>query len=217
MGKIGTLDKKELLPICIVVLVFIVAFSVYPYLPEKVPSHWNASGEIDGHMSRTWGTFLFPIIIAALWLLMWGIPKIAVFKKNIAAFEKHYYRFRVFLVGFLAYIYFLIILANFYEYKMNVFIVPAFSLLFLLMSPLFQNAKRNYFIGIRTPWTLSSDRVWDKTHKFGAKTVKWLALIILGAAAYPEFFLWFFVVPVLAWALGLVVYSYLEFRKEKGK
>jgi len=209
------MDKKELLPIGIVILTFVIAFMVYPSLPERVPSHWNAAGEIDGYMPRLWGTFLFPIITGGVWLLMWGIPKIAVFKKNIAAFDTHYYRFRVFLTGFFAYMFILTLASNFYEYRMNLFLVPAFSVLFLATSPLLKNAKRNFFIGIRTPWTLSSDTVWAKTHKLGAKTVKWVALIILGAAVYPTYFVHFFLIPVLAWAFGLIIYSYLEFRKEK--
>ena len=211
------MDRKELLPIFIIILSFIIAFVAYPYLPERVPSHWNAAGEIDGHMSRFLGAFLFPLIIGGMWLLMWGIPKIAVFKANIAAFEKEYYRFRVFMVGLFFYLYLVIISANFFEITMNLMITPAFSALFLVMGPLLKKAKRNYFIGIRTPWTLSNDKVWKKTHELGARTSKWLALILLGAMVYPEMFLWFFLLPVLTWAFGLIIYSYLEFQKEPKK
>jgi len=209
--------NREILPFSLIIIAFLVAFLVYPTLPDEVPSHWNAAGEIDGYMSQFWGAFLFPLIIAGVGILMWGVPKIAVFKKNIEAFEKYYYRFRVFLMVFFLYMYLITMGANFFEVRMNLFLIPAFSALFFFVSDLLKNAKRNFFIGIRTPWTLSSDEVWKKTHELGARTSKWLSVIILGAIFFPDYFLWFLVIPILVWAFGLMAYSYFEFQKEHKK
>ena len=78
-----------------------------------------------------------------------------------------------------------------------------------------QFAKRNFFIGIRTPWTLSSDRVWDKTHKLGSVLFRVVAFFIVIAFFFPDYFFWIFVVPLLGMIVYLFVYSYLEFSKEK--
>ena len=89
------------------------------------------------------------------------------------------------------------------------------AILMFYIGILLEKAKQNWFIGIRTPWTLSSEKVWDKTHKLGARLFKTLAVIILASLLVPKYSIWIVIMPIIATALWLFIYSYLEFKKEK--
>jgi immunity protein, SdpI family len=94
-------------------------------------------------------------------------------------------------------------------------IVPALSLLFWIIGMLLPRTELNWMIGIRTPWTISSEDVWKKTHRAGGTWFKICAIIGLLGVVIPSEALWFLLVPVLAVAVGLVVYSYILYEREK--
>ena len=95
--------------------------------------------------------------------------------------------------------------------------VPAFSALFYLAGVMLSKAKRNWFIGIRTPWTLSSDRVWDKTHRLGAKLFKASAIIGLFGIVFINYAFVLMIAPVLASAVISIVYSYMEYNRKPSR
>ena len=99
--------------------------------------------------------------------------------------------------------------------KINIylFMIPAFAILFYLAGDLIGKSKRNYFIGIRTPWTLSSDEVWDKTHKLGGKLFKTAGVASLAGLLFPKIAFYFVIIPVLLFAIISVAYSYIIWRK----
>jgi uncharacterized membrane protein len=88
------------------------------------------------------------------------------------------------------------------------------GLLFFYIGILCENAKRNWFIGIRTPWTLSSDKVWDKTNKLGGKLFKIAGVVALFGIFFRSYTMYFVLVPAISFAVYTIVYSYLEYRKE---
>jgi len=92
---------------------------------------------------------------------------------------------------------------------------PAFAMLFYAIGVMVGKAKQNYFIGIRTPWTLASEKVWDKTHHVGAQLFKWCGLICLLGVFWPELAFWFILAPIILSVVVMFVFSYLEFKKEK--
>ena len=100
---------------------------------------------------------------------------------------------------------------------MGRFIVPAIAILFFFIGILVENAKRNWFIGIRTPWTLSSAKVWDRTHKRGGRLFKIAAVIAFFGVFFPDYSVWMVLIPILLVSVYTIVYSYLEFKKEKKK
>ena len=194
---------------------FVLAIYFYPFLPEQVASHWSAQGEVDGYMSKCWGLFLMPIISLAVFLLFLVIPKIDPLKKNIEKFRKEFDKFIVIIVLFLFYIYILTLVWNLgWEFDMSRMIIPALGLLFYFVGDVVGKAKRNWFVGIRTPWTLSSDRVWDKTHKIGGKLFKIIGIVALLGFFVPKYAIYIILIPVLVAAIFLVLYSYFEYRKE---
>ena len=197
-----------------IVIAFAIGVYAWPHLPEQVPSHWNAAGEVDGYSSRAVGAFLFPVLMAGLGLLLWFLPKIDPLRKNIDTFRAEYDVFiAVFELFFLMMYVVTIAVALGYEVSMNVAISFGTGALFIAVGWMIGRAKRNFFIGIRTPWTLMNDEVWKKTHALGSKLFIAAGVIAMLGVFFPEQAIWFIVVPSLAAAFATVVYSYVLYQR----
>ncbi len=190
--------------ILIILLSFIIGiYSYYNIKEDKIISHWNIKGQVDGYMPKFWGIFLIPLISLGVYLIFLLIPKI---DPNLLI---------LILILFLFYIFILIILSNFkYKLNINTMLMPAIGILFFCIGIIMKKLKRNWFIGIRTPWTLSSDKVWKKTHHLGSLLFKFTGVILFfGIFFSPEYFLLFILIPIFVLSIWLVLYSYLEYKK----
>ncbi len=214
------MSTRTTLIVSLVLILVAVALSgaVYSRMPERVASHWGVNDQVNGTMPRFWGAFLMPMIALAMLALFLVIPGIDPLKANIAAFRSTFNAFITAIIVFLLYLHVLTVIWNlgYHGFRMSMALLPAMGLLFILVGILIRQAKRNFFIGIRTPWTLSSDRVWAQTHRVGA----WL-FILCGVIAFfgafasgPTAFL-LVIVPVLAATLFLTVYSWWLYREEQ--
>lgn len=202
----------------IVLLSFTIAAYYYPVMPAQLISHWGPNGQPDGYASKFMVLFLMPIISAVMIVFYWLIPIIDPLKKNIEKFRAYYDWLILLIILFLFYIYLLSIVANLgYLFNMTQMMMPALGVLFIYMGFVLQHAKRNWFIGIKTPWTLSSDTVWEKTHKLGAVLFKAAGVLALVAAFFWEYAMWLVFVPIIGSSAFLIIYSYFEFEKEKKK
>jgi len=208
--------KTELFILIAVIFSFIIGIYLYPNMPEQMASHWNAQGKVDDYMPRFWGVFLMPFMFVGLALLFIAIPRIDPLKKNIEKFRKHYDGFIIIFFIFMLLVYVQTILWNLgIEISPNHAFPILMGLLFFYIGILLENTKRNWFIGIKTPWTLSSEKVWNKTHKLGSKMFKIIGIIVLVGFLFQKYATYFILVPILFVALYLVVYSYVEYQKEK--
>lgn len=184
-------------------------------LPDPMPSHWNAAGEIDGYMSKFWGVFLLPIITIVLVPLFLVIPHIDPLKANIAKFRGI---FNWFIVGFVAYMLYVYALTLFAAlgtpFNMTTMLVPVVGLLFIGVGFMMAQAKRNFFIGIRTPWTLSSETVWDETHKLGSKLFMLAGALTIVAALLGENGIWLIMAAIFIAAIVPIIYSFILWRRE---
>ena len=207
--------KSEIIVLGIILLSFIVGIYLYPQMPEHMASHWNAQGQVDGYMSKFWGLFLMPFILVGLALLFVAIPRIDPLKANIEKFRKYYDGFIILFFIFMLSIHFQVILWNLgIRISPNVIAPIGIGILFFYIGILCENAKRNWFIGIRTPWTLSSERVWEKTHKIGGKLFKIAGVIAFVGVFFQSYALFFILVPVISVAAYTIIYSYFEYQKE---
>jgi uncharacterized membrane protein len=200
-----------------IVLATLTGVALWTHLPDPMASHWDTNDQVNGYMSKFWGVFLMPLMTAGLVLFFLAIPKIDPLRANIAAFRDVFNVFIVLFTGFMVYIYVLTLLWNlgYTGFNMSEAMLPALGVLFFFTGYLLRKAKRNFFIGIRTPWTLSSDRVWDETHRVGsvlfmiAGVLAFLGSFTGGATAF-----WFIFVPIMASVLVTLVYSYLLYQRE---
>lgn len=211
------LAKKDIIPIVIIIIALIVGAWLYPSLPERIPVHWNSQGEADGWGSKDFGVFFLPILALGVYLLMTFIPRIDPLKKNYEKFKKPYFYFKLLLSLFFVFLYFFTLCSvSGFEINIAYFMLPAFSFLFILMGAMLPKLKRNYFIGIRTPWTIHSDIVWEKTHKFSSKIFIAAGTISLVGMIFPSFAFSIFITAVIAAAIVCVAYSYFLFRRNNG-
>ena len=210
------MQKKEFILISLIFLMFLASIALYPNMPEKIPMHWNAKGNIDDYSGRGFGLFFMPLFLAIIYLFFLIIPKIEVFKKNINEFNnKYFFGFKLIFVLFFLVIYLAIILsAKGYSFNIKIVILPALAVMFFYIGYMLKYVKRNFFIGIRTPWTLSSDKVWKKTHELGSRVFYAIAILTL-ISLFTEKGFFIFIIGLLVAVIYLFLYSYLEFKKLK--
>lgn len=208
------LRKYESIILLLILTSFVLGIYFYPKMPDKIASHWNERGEVDGYMTKFWGLFLMPFVSISLLLLFIIIPKIDPLKANIEKFRGYYDRFMVLLIVFFSYIHLLTVAWNLgLRFNLLQFLTPAFAILFYYSGILVENAKRNWFVGIRTPWTLSNEKVWDKTHKIGGKLFKIAGIIALFGIFFINYAIFFIIIPVLGVTVYSIIYSYVEYQK----
>lgn len=206
------MNKIKIIALSIVALSFLVAIWAYPQMPEMMASHWNYKGEVDGYMPKVLGLFLLPILSAVFFVVFSYIPKIDPQKDNIEKFKKYYDIFVLSFEFFMFYVYLLTVLwGRGLVFDMTAAITPAFALLFFYLGIMIEKTEPNWFIGIRTPWTLSSEEVWKKTHQIGGRLFKIVGVIAFIGLLFPSYAVFLILLPVICVSLFLVIYSYLEY------
>lgn len=189
------------------------ALILYPDLPEYIPTHWNAAGEVDGYMSKRWGVGLLLVIPVFLFLLMKLIPVISPKGYGTEAFGGVMNVLQVAMVTFGCFVAAVVLLAaNGVDVNMNQMIFGAVGVLFFVIGLCLGRVRKNFFVGIRTPWTIANEEVWERTHRLGGRLFAVAGLIMFSAAFLPLPILWV-VAAVLALALYPVVYSYFLYRR----
>ena len=188
----------------------------YPRLPEQVPVHWGIRGEPDRWGSRFEGAVLLPFVMLGAWALLRFLPRIDPRAPNYAKMQSTY-DFMVNAVLTLLLIVHAMIVAAGLGYAVPVGRLTPVLVggLFVTLGNVLPRARPNWWFGIRTPWTLSSDRVWARTHRIGGYAMTAAGILILAGAALPG--VWPFAVFIVAAAvaaIGPIVYSYIVWREE---
>lgn len=199
----------------LVAAAFLTGVWAFPRLPARVPVHWNIHGQPDGFGSAGFAAFFLPLLTAALYGLMVVLPALDPKQQNYRRFSGPYRWIRFGIVGFLVIIYWATLATGLGIPVPMDRVVPALmAVLALVLGLTMDRLEPNYFVGIRTPWTLADEETWRRTHRntkpawlaagavglVGALIGGWLAFALsvgglLGAAGYA------------------VVYSYLTYRK----
>ncbi len=198
---------------------FIGTAAVYPRLPDPMVSHWNAAGEPDDTMSRLWGAWSVPLLTLGLTALFLAIPTIDPWGKNFQAFRGPYQGFVLFFVLFMAAMQAIVLAWNLgYPLPVAKMVPLGVAALFLSIGYLLPRAQPNWFVGIRTPWTLTNPQVWQRTHRAAGTAFTLMALLIALSVLLPP--RWSFLIVllgVLGLSLGLVVYSYVLYSRERDR
>ena len=209
-------DRANLLSYLFILAAVGVAAFLYPSLPDQVPSHWNAEGEVDAWMPKPWGVAILPLSAIFVFVIMRLIPVISPKGYRTDSFANVVHVFQVVMVGFMSLVAILVLLeARGIDVHLNEVIFIALGLLFIVLGSYFGKLRKNFFLGIRTPWTLASDEVWARTHRVGGWLFILQGIILLSGAFLP-------VSPnlligmVVAIVLVPVIYSYVLYRKVEG-
>ncbi|MBI4779454.1 SdpI family protein [Candidatus Falkowbacteria bacterium] len=211
--------KTEFIPLLLIILALASGVFFYNNLPERIATHWNFAGEIDGWGSGKTQAIIFPLLIIGIYLLFLLIPYLDPKKERYEQFNKVYHIFKGIILALMAVIYFIVGLNGLgYNLPVGAIIPGLIGLLFIILGNYLGKIKMNWFMGIRTPWTLSSEEVWNKTHRFGGKM-----FILAGFLMIAEIFLplsWklpVFIIMMAVLLLGTVGYSYFVYLQEKKK
>lgn len=211
-----TTKRTLILIVLLAVVALAVSLWAYPNLPEMVPSHWNLQGEVDGTMQRTTMVFLLPGLMLFLGLLLLFIPTIDPLRSNVERFRGAFNWFIVGMTLFFLLMHVLTILAGLgVSFNMTIVLIPAVSVVMIGIGFVLDKTKPNWFLGIRTPWTMSSPNVWEKTHRLGGLLFKIGGVVLLAGMAFsPQTGFLLMIGLILAITLVTVVYSYFAYRAE---
>lgn len=208
---------RKWIPALIVVAAFLMSAIVYPKLPELVPTHWNMAGQPDQWGSRVIGAFILPVILLVMWALFRILPAIDPRGANYAKFGGAFEAIIVSVMLFMLGLHIVVLRASLGHPVDMARVMPfGIGILLVVIGNLLPRARPNWFVGIRTPWTLSSDRVWEKTHRFGGRLFVAAGLVIaLSSLVWVQ---WAHVVLftiLLVTTATVLFYSYREWKREQ--
>jgi uncharacterized membrane protein len=153
------------------VLVWVGTAVVYPRLPETMPTHWNFRGEADGFAPRAQGAFILPAAMVLMLGLAWVLPRISPQRFEVDTFKSTYGMVMFLVVLLFGYMHLVTLWAG-VNGRIDVgraLFGGIFGFL-AVMGNYLSKVRRNFWVGVRTPWTLASERVWNDTHRLAAKT-----------------------------------------------
>jgi len=211
--------KTEFIPLLLIILTLASAVYFYNNLPERVATHWNFAGVVDGWGSGKSQAIAIPSMIIGMYLLFLLMPYLDPRKERYEQFSKVYHIFKTIMIGLLTIIYFIVCLNGLgYNLPVGIIIPGLIGLLFIIIGNYMAKLKLNWFVGIRTPWTMSSEEVWNKTHRFGGKMFILAGLLMMAEIVVPNSWkLAIFIITMILLLGGTIGYSYLVYLKEKKK
>lgn len=207
--------KKSHLVVCLALIAAACAatWHYWPLLPDRVPVHWNAAGVANGYGPRASFWLLGPGLMALATLLGMGMPYLSPRRFEVGSFMPTYSWICTVTVTLLGYVYALVLLEVLHGGVAMARAVPAgICILLILIGNPMGKVRRNFYMGIRTPWTLASEAVWHRTHRLAARLMVasgLLGLLALWLGAGHRLLL----VLLLAWAPLAAGYSLLLYKR----
>ncbi len=161
----------------LVVAVWAVSAWLYPSLPARIPTHWGIDGKVDGYGAKGWAVFLMPMILVWLLILFCFLPVLSPKNFEVESFRSTYLLIMVLILGLFSFIHGMALYGAFHPdwAGMGRTLIAGMFLFFAPLGNVLGKVRRNFYIGVRTPWTLASERVWTDTHRLAA----WL--LVLGS------------------------------------
>ena len=204
-------NLKVLMITSIIILLPILAgIALWNQLPDPMPSHWNAAGEVDGWSSKPFTVFGLPLILlAAQWLCLLASgadPK----KKNHSDKMIHLVLWIIPVLSVVMHT-FVYLIALGYGVRMEVVMPILIGLIFTIIGNYMPKCKQNYTIGIKIPWTLNNEENWNKTHRFAGFLWVVCGIAIMLTGFFGGF--WVFLPITLLMVIAPFVYSYMLHRK----
>lgn len=208
--------KKEWYVVLLLLLPFAFSMYIWDELPDQVPTHFNMQGEADDWGPKWVNAIMFPAIGLGTYLLLVFLPIIDP-KKRIESRQKPIAAIRIITSMFMVFMYVFIMAESLgTDLNFSIYIQVGIGMLFLVLGNYMYSIKQNYFIGVRTPWTLENEEVWKRTHRLTAKvwTIGALIMIIAPLTISNSMAYWsIFSVVVTILVLVPIIYSYVIFQQ----
>lgn len=193
------------------------AGAVFRRLPPEIPTHWNLAGEVDGWGPRFPAAFLAPAVATGVWLLMRFQASIDPRRADVERSTPTRRLLAEILVGFMAVLEVLTLgIALGWPLDMGEAMWPLLGLLFVALGNYLPRVRPNWFLGVRTPWTLASDAVWRDTHRLAGWAFVAAGVLTAGAMFLPVRARPLVGMAALLLAAGVpLVYSFVRWRREE--
>jgi uncharacterized membrane protein len=208
--------RTELPLLFLIATMFVAAAVAWWHAPDRMPVHWNAAGQVDRWGGKFQGLLLMPLVATGMYLLTVILPMFDPGRGNYGNFFKAYYAIRISILVCLAAIYAVMLLTAFgHQVNVTMVMMLTVGLLLVVIGNYLSKIRPNWFVGVRTPWTLSSKLSWDKTHRLAGWLFMFMGLLFVGAAFVANG--WTIVALLVIDALCLawiIVYSYLAYRND---
>ena len=190
---------------------------LYPKLPDTIPTHWGINGQPDDWGSKVWAAWLIPGISIVFMLLFPFLAKIDPKSENYKKFSGPYQAIQTLLIAFMAFIFFLQYYFTFYPARqelMTPIMLSAMGVMFIVLGNTMGKVRQNFFVGLKTPWTLADPEVWQKSQRLAGWMFVIAGIIFLLEAWLQLYVGIVFIIVILAIVLVPTVYSYLLFKKK---
>lgn len=204
----------------IIAAMFVAAAIVWPTVSGQIPVHWDAHGNANGYGGKFEGLLLLPLIALGLYILLLFLPRIDPGRANYTQFSGPFLVVRYAILMLLAGLYGITLLAvKGYDFNTTRLVLGAIGILFIVLGNVLGKVRPNWFVGVRTPWTLSSKRSWVRTHRLAGWlfTLAGLIFLVLIAFNVGAALPWLIVGVVGLLTVALVAYSYIEWRQDPEK
>lgn len=195
--------------------ILMVAVTIFGFtqIEGQVAVHFGLEGQPDSYMGEVAGLLFLPVLAVFMFLFFRYMPRFDPLGENYQSFRGVYRGLAVAVTGLLVYVQILLIAWNIgFRFDMARFVIPVLAVAYYAAGIVMEKSGRNWFVGLRTPWTLSSDEVWDRTHRKVAPWMKASGILALTALLVPEYAILILIVPVLVVAVVGAIYSYVVFR-----
>jgi uncharacterized membrane protein len=208
--------RYEIPQLLLIMGMFAAALAAWPYAPDRIPIHWNLAGEVDGYGGKFTGLLSMPLLASVAYLLCLVLPKIDPGRANYPSFDAAYFVIRLSALTMLVFVDTCILLVAFgHAIDMGRIMPIAVGLLFIVLGNVMGKIRPNWFVGIRTPWTLSSRRSWNQTHRLGG----WLFFVMgvtIGMYGFKQtnWMIALMATDVIVSLVWIFVYSYLVWRDD---
>lgn len=208
------LDNRWFMPVIILVM-FVVGIVLYPSLPEMMPRQWGFNGEINSEWPKLYAVLFAPALATAIWVLTYILPMVDPRREQYEKFGKSYLRIRQGIIVFMFGMHVLTLTQYDNPQVIVKLILFAVAAVLAYIGNEMGRIRQTWFVGIRTPWTMSDERVWKQTHRVGARYFVGVGVLnMLTALMLPmQVAGIIFIVTVLAVSLGTTAYSYILWRK----
>ncbi|HYG02722.1 MAG TPA: DUF1648 domain-containing protein [Chryseosolibacter sp.] len=161
--------RRDGLILMFLLMPFIIIFLKWNDFPDSIPIHFDVSGKPDKYSDKAFGLFLLPLMNIGLYLLLLAIPAIDPKKYNFEKFKDKYLIIRIGMHVFITFVFALIAAHSLgYQFDFSMLLLYGVLMLLVLLGNYLRTVRPNFFIGIRTPWTLANEYVWTRTHRFTA-------------------------------------------------
>lgn len=208
--------RTELPQLFLIAMMFVAAAVAWSHVPDRMPVHWNTAGQVDRLGGKFEGLLLAPLVAVGIYLLTIILPFVDPGRGNYRNFPKAYNAIRISIQVFLAAIYSIILLTAFgHKVRVTMFVMLMVGALFVMIGNYMSKIRPNWFVGVRTPWTLSSKLSWDKTHRLAGWLFIFMGLLFIAAAfvANASIIIGLLVIDAIC-VVWMIVYSYLVYRRD---